>query len=506
MRLIRNIEINYFRSIYQAKLKDLPDNIILSGNNDSGKSNILKALNLFFNIESDWKNDFDFYKDFSLKRLSEVRKESIKGKQFISIAVEFNRPKNFDGSLPKTFKVQRTWHRDTFIPEEKNNLDILFKNNQALFPGTLQLAKRFLGIFLNRVHYEYVPAVKERSYYDHLLSRLQKALLHIATDADSAISDTAKSLAKHIEGKIGKLKIDFKRATGIESLVEPPDRVAELFQAFIVKTVSEEDKIPLILRGDGIQALFVSSVLHYICENSRDFFIWGFEEPENSLEYSHVFALAKDFINLYTKKAQIFITTHSPAFTSLRSKDNKCYRIYRQDVQSKLSQFWPETKNLEERNKLNIEMGFFRIQENLHEEFVSQNEELKKIRKQLKNVEDDIKAFNKPLLLTEGKTDKQILEVAWTKCKGSIDQPFIIRAVDPTSGIQGGAGGAQTLAKMIESIHPEDRRKAIALFDRDQEGVKCFKNLSNNFKTWRNNNDIKIHGNGLAFAVLLPGQ
>jgi len=52
----------------------------------------LKALNLFFNGEADWHKELRFYDDFSSTRLEQVRKESVKGEQFISIEIEFNRP------------------------------------------------------------------------------------------------------------------------------------------------------------------------------------------------------------------------------------------------------------------------------------------------------------------------------------------------------------------------------------------------------------------------------
>ena len=38
---------------------------IFVGMNDVGKSNVLKALNLFFNGQTDYNVDFDFKKDFS---------------------------------------------------------------------------------------------------------------------------------------------------------------------------------------------------------------------------------------------------------------------------------------------------------------------------------------------------------------------------------------------------------------------------------------------------------
>ena len=89
MILIEKLEIFYFRSIYTLKLDNIKDLCILSGRNDCGKSNVLKALNLFFNNETDWQTELDFSRDFSLRRLEEVRKKTIKGKQFIRVKIYF---------------------------------------------------------------------------------------------------------------------------------------------------------------------------------------------------------------------------------------------------------------------------------------------------------------------------------------------------------------------------------------------------------------------------------
>lgn len=48
LQIIKRIEIQYFRSIYSVVIKDFSDLNMFSGENDVGKSNILKVLNLFF--------------------------------------------------------------------------------------------------------------------------------------------------------------------------------------------------------------------------------------------------------------------------------------------------------------------------------------------------------------------------------------------------------------------------------------------------------------------------
>ena len=47
------------------KLDDVKDVTVLSGKNDCGKSNVLRALNLFFNNQTDWITPLIFEKVFS---------------------------------------------------------------------------------------------------------------------------------------------------------------------------------------------------------------------------------------------------------------------------------------------------------------------------------------------------------------------------------------------------------------------------------------------------------
>lgn len=64
MQLIEEIEISYFRSFYKFKLRHLKDLNIIFGKNDSGKSNVVRALNLFFSGSPDHNQPFEFPIDF----------------------------------------------------------------------------------------------------------------------------------------------------------------------------------------------------------------------------------------------------------------------------------------------------------------------------------------------------------------------------------------------------------------------------------------------------------
>lgn len=232
--------------MYTVVIKNCDSLNVFSGRNDVGKSNIIKALNLFFTETTDLESEFEFYENLSNKRLQEVRQESIKGRQFISVKIEFNRPKNYEKSLPEKFSVERVWYRDSEYYEQATNL------NSSKLPSTLITAQRSLSTFLNKIHFEYVPAIRDRNYTGALLSRLQSNLLATQIVQDKALFSTASSLATHIEDQIGDLKGDFEAATKIDTTIAPPNSLSDLFQSFIVSTKTSNGNIPLSRRGDGL--------------------------------------------------------------------------------------------------------------------------------------------------------------------------------------------------------------------------------------------------------------
>lgn len=123
MNIIEQIEIKNFRSIGNRKKESYKvikcqDLNIISGANDSGKSNILRALNLFFNKKTDLVNFFNFEKDFFKKQLDD--ENEIK-EEVVTIKIWFRNPKNKDKNktlkgkiyLPEKFWVSRKWKKSS---------------------------------------------------------------------------------------------------------------------------------------------------------------------------------------------------------------------------------------------------------------------------------------------------------------------------------------------------------------------------------------------------------
>lgn len=370
MARIRNIKISYFRSIYQLELKGVADIAVLSGRNDIGKSNVLKALNLFFNGETDWKTQLNFERDFSLRRLDEVRK-TIKGKQFIQVQLTFERGPRYEGSLPKQFIVTKTWFRDSSTPVLSSSLERQFKKGEL--PTKLDRAQASLLRYLNTVRYEYVPAIKDQNFFTYMLGALQDVILGKRA-GESDIGGVINKLNSTVQKEAAALRAEFSSVTGIETEVRLPSQLAELFRAFGVDTKSGKDDMPLSMRGDGIRSRFLPSLLNYISQHSKLLYIWGFEEPENSLELSLASKLADDIMQNYAKHAQVLITSHSPAFFGLKNQQSIVYRVFRDEqgatsAQSLADLEKKQSSSSELYSALEQELGLMKYQEKLQQDF-----------------------------------------------------------------------------------------------------------------------------------------
>jgi hypothetical protein len=215
---------------------------------------------------------------------------------------------------------------------------------------------------------------------------------------------------------------EFKNSIGSTSLtpIEPvfqlPSDLINLFKALIVQT----GKVDLTLRGDGFQAKLIPEILNFIAikelsftNNSikkeykaKKYFIWGFEEPENSYEYKNAQILSEKFRDVYSSNAQIFITTHSFNFLSLRAPHIGLFRVWKDTYtkSSKISKlkFTNKGKIKFDSSNLNSdwellqeELGFFYLNQELNHLF-----EEKRI--QLKKIKEKIDTIDKPIIYSEG--------------------------------------------------------------------------------------------------------
>ncbi len=324
MKLIERIEIKYFRSFGEKSVKiiELKDLNIFSGSNDVGKSNVLKALNLFFNNIISIEEPFDLRKDLSIlqrtrsekkvenKRITRTKEDPYVSQRdlFVKVKIFFTREISYDKSTtPEKFWVERTWGKNGFM-KQTTNIIAAYKKKNKREPTQNQAAgvQGQLTQFLNSIYFEYIPAVKDRKFLQYLFTKLQKSLF----DRDNTFKETSDEINSRIGGTTKDLFNEFKDKTGVDAQFTVPESLIDFFTTI---NVSTENGISLYSRGDGIQARFIPAILNEISKGKKNV-IWGFEEPENSYEYRNAELLAQDFLNNYSNSKKPPLKTEALIF------------------------------------------------------------------------------------------------------------------------------------------------------------------------------------------------
>lgn len=105
MRIIEKIEIENFRSIKNLTIENIQEEVLIfSGPNSSGKTNILRAINLFFNDEVEPRTPLS---------VADIHQFGAKKSPFVRIKIDFNistvQRLTKQKKLPNTFSVEKKW-------------------------------------------------------------------------------------------------------------------------------------------------------------------------------------------------------------------------------------------------------------------------------------------------------------------------------------------------------------------------------------------------------------
>lgn len=217
--MISKIEIQYFRSIYRETISSVQELNVFTGKNDVGKSNVLKALNLFFNNCIVEDGDYLFKENYNLQRLNEVRKETIKGKQFIQIKLTFVRGKQYEKTLPEMFVVSKKWNRDSNFPQITDDIESRLKKAGQSYNARCRAS---LTRFLNSIKYIYIPAIKDQHIFDLILQQLQNTVYHNKLSENLTLKESLATLFDSVVNSTKELSDEFEKKTKVKSMISTP--------------------------------------------------------------------------------------------------------------------------------------------------------------------------------------------------------------------------------------------------------------------------------------------
>jgi putative ATP-dependent endonuclease of the OLD family len=297
------VEISKFRSVESGNFSF--DNITaIVGQNNSGKSTIMRALNSFFNPKEELIHYINETNLYTTKRT------------IPRITITFNSVPNnsiysshiFNGSL--TIKQEYN--------KQKRKLDYYVVKN-----GTSQMAsEELIDKLLVDVQFVLIPTdrnARHRGDEKSVLRTLLDTFFATHTEKRDTLSPKVKDAFKYL-----KKNALSKVANGIEELylankgfkIEIDSRYPLNYELFLndlaIKIIEDDQDFKLEECGSGVQSLVAISIYRYLANLNHTNYIIGIEEPEINLhpqaQKELIFALLDEVNN---NDLQILFTTHS---------------------------------------------------------------------------------------------------------------------------------------------------------------------------------------------------
>ena len=222
---IKSIHIENFRSIRSIDA-DLAQLAVFVGRNDCGKSNILRALNLFFNEETNPGTEFNFADDYNFYAPVRVRKA-----KEVVVRVEISLPESYHRTNGQVIVWTKRWREDGQWGEDYSYHGVRTTTN----PGgqetreTVKIPdKSNVHSLLRKIEFEYVPAVKDSDYFDDLRGRIYGIIAEVAARTfhessaafEQSIGDHLNDLTSNISSSLG---LDTRLALPVTSITSSSD-------------------------------------------------------------------------------------------------------------------------------------------------------------------------------------------------------------------------------------------------------------------------------------------
>lgn len=472
---IKSIHIENFRSIGVIDADITPLSVFV-GKNDCGKSNIVRSLNLFFNNKTNHGVNFNFDDDYNF--FAPVRKQKAKE---IVVRIEIEIPESYRKTNGDLIVWEKRWRKEGISGGESKYYGVRLSKNkrQREIREKVEISdKSNVHALLRKIEFEYVPAIKDARYFDDLRGRIYSIISEVASRTFRTSSVAfEQSIGQHLEDLTNSIDASLGSAT---RLALPRD-LSHIFEK--LDFLSGEQSVSLENRGDGIKARHIPLILKFMALKKLSLqvrggmpssFIWGYEEPENNLEFSSAILLADELVDHVNRGvAQILVTTHSPVFYDLAKQDeNICLQNVSRHSDSEGTTVTSDNSGIDE-SLGTLAMIAPRISgmiSEVREQEIAKSKAAELLRKSRSNI------------FVEGESDAIILKRAL-----HVFFPEFADKVDFQTK-RSGAGHSYVIDMLVgwrsQHKHHTDRPKAVGIVDGDAEGQKnAFNRTPDNIKS-----------------------
>lgn len=452
MYSISKIIIKRFRSNFDLTLNLHPDKCAtICGANNSGKTNTLRAINVFFNPHLYERNkDVPFHKLAGSRGASQYPEITMTIKNnddIFEITKKFGIEDGLCASTEgKTYKQQTSKNKSKI---ENVKVEEILKNFEIFFIESINVNfPELINKIINEVYEQ-----------EFSRSRINSELRNAFSKYIDGVLGKLNSLAKEISSDFKLFNenwgVEFDSKTDVKKFTDLINDDIE----FLIKDNSNKY---LDAKGSGLQKLAYILLVCRLIENLKHkSIILLIDEPDTFLHNKLQIGLMSK-LNSLLGKAQIFITTHSKTLIDTYTLKN----VFLYDVM------------YSEKSYTRIkEKEIFQTMTKLVD--LDQDEGSLKIKQYLGIEEDNYDLLNTYSILVEGESDKKYLEEMAKYF--SIKLPKI-ESVDGADNMEKYLNFYNSIYKII----PTKKPKILVLLDNDLKGEEIFKKLSKKIPSYQN--------------------
>ncbi|SIR52761.1 ATP-dependent nuclease [Aeromonas veronii] len=316
---IENLRIRNFRTIGQEQSIDLTNGVTIVGPNSSGKTNILKAIELIFTgFENKFGYELKTDKTFGITTEQTTLTVTFSGdrvdldKDFFELYDELNDMLEEPKPLSNTFQLYLSF------PNSENPKYVFFANEKRK-PDTAKSISRIqrqaVSVLLDKFICHYVPSSKSiGDLYSSLLQPfIKRYVAKVLDDKLQDINNSLKEISNHLDTQLKNAGLN--HITSHFSL--PNNSLEELIHKFEFN-LSDPNMTSIERKGMGIQASAILASFLWITKEERKLnksTIWLIEEPESYL-HPELAGSCHKMLNEIGAEALLVTTTHSLAFVS----------------------------------------------------------------------------------------------------------------------------------------------------------------------------------------------
>lgn len=316
---IENLRIRNFRTIGQEQSIDLTNGVTIVGPNSSGKTNILKAIELIFTgFENKFGYELKTDKTFGVTTEQTTLTVTFSGdrldldKDFFELYDELNDMLEEPKPLSNTFQLYLSF------PNSENPKYVFFANEKRK-PDTAKSISRIqrqaVSVLLDKFICHYVPSSKSISdLYSSLLQPfIKRYVSKVLDDKLQDINNSLKEISNHLDTQLKNAGLN--HITSHFSL--PNNSIEELIHKFEFN-LSDPNMTSIERKGMGIQASAILASFLWITKEERKLnksTIWLIEEPESYL-HPELAGSCHKMLNEIGAETLLVTTTHSLAFVS----------------------------------------------------------------------------------------------------------------------------------------------------------------------------------------------